>query len=360
VLGTDAAMMKALVYRGPGEIRLEQVPKPEIRLPDDAIVRVTAASICGSDVHILRGHMPGMMPGTIVGHEFVGVVEQVGSAVAGPAPGDRVAGPAAVWCGRCRPCLKGLRALCENRGIFGCGSLYGDLPGAQAEFVRIPFADGALQVISPGLSDEQVIFVGDILATGYSAVVGMTPGAHRIDTGDTVAVFGAGPVGLCAVAAARLFGPSHVVAVDLEDYRLETATRLGADRVVNPAREDAKTAIRDLTGGWGADLVVEAVGRPETLATAMAAVAPGGVVSVVGLFQEAVPVPVPRLTQRDVTLRMGLGDLGQMPLLLSLIEDGRLDLTPLITHRLSLDEGARGYEIFGQKLERAIKVVLCP
>jgi len=161
-------------------------------------------------------------------------------------------------------------------------------------------------------------------------------------------------------AAARLFGPSHVVAVDLEDYRLETATRLGADRVVNPAREDAKTAIRDLTGGWGADLVVEAVGRPETLATAMAAVAPGGVVSVVGLFQEAVPVPVPRLTQRDVTLRMGLGDLGQMPLLLSLIEDGRLDLTPLITHRLSLDEGARGYEIFGQKLERAIKVVLCP
>lgn len=175
-----------------------------------------------------------------------------------------------------------------------------------------------------------------------------------------MAVFGAGPVGLCAVAAARLFGPAHVVAVDLEDYRLELAARFGADRVVNPSREEPKAAIRDLTGGWGADLVVEAVGRPETLGTAMAAVAPGGTVSVVGLFQEAVPVPIPRLTQRNVTLRMGLGDLSHMALLLRLIETGRLDLTPLITHRLSLDDGPLGYEIFEQKRDGAIKVLLCP
>ena len=352
--------MKALVYHGPGEIRLEQVPEPVLQGPGDAVVRVTATSICGSDVHILRGHMPGMLPGTIVGHEFVGVVVEVGSAVAGLAPGDRVAGPAAVWCGQCRPCLKGLHALCENRGIFGCGSLYGDLPGAQAEFVRVPFADGALQLIPAGLPDEQAIFVGDILATGYSAVVGMTPGARTVTSGDAVAVFGAGPVGLCAIAAARLFAPAHVVAVDLEDYRLAAAARLGADRVVNPTREDPKTAIRDATDGWGADLVVEAVGRPETLGTAMSAVALGGTVSVVGLFQEAVPVPIPRLTQRDVTLRMGLGDLRHMPLLLQHIQAGRLDLTPLITHRLPLDEGSRGYEIFEQRLDGAIKVLLYP
>jgi len=351
--------MKALVYHGPGEIRLEQVPEPVPQGPGDAVVRVTATSICGTDVHILRGRMPGVMPGTIVGHEFVGVVEQVGTAVAGFSPGDRVAGPAAVWCGQCRPCLKGLHALCENRGIFGCGSLYGDLPGAQAEFVRVPYADGALQLISPGLSDEQVIFVGDILATGYSAV-GMTPGAHAVAPGDTVAVFGAGPVGLCAVAVARLFEPAHVVAVDLEDYRLDLAARLGADRTVNPTREDPKTAIRDVTDGWGADLVVEAVGRPETLGTAMAAVAPGGTVSVVGLFQEAVPLPISRLTQRNVTLRMGLGDLSKMALLLRLIEVGRLDLTPLITHRLPLDMGSRGYEIFERRLDGAIKVLLHP
>ena len=352
--------MKALVYNGPGEIRLADVPEPVLRQPSDAIVRVTATSICGSDVHILHGHMPGMMPGTIVGHEFVGVVEEVGSAVAGLRPDDRVAGPAAVWCGTCRTCRRGLPALCENRGIFGCGSLYGDLPGAQAELVRVPYADLALQLIPPGLSDEQVIFAGDILATGYSAVAGMTPGARAVDQGDTVAVFGAGPVGLCAVAAARLFGPAHVVAVDLENYRLEMAARLGADRVVDPAIEDPKAAIRDLTDGWGADVVVEAAGRPETLGTALAAVAPGGTVSVVGLFQESVPVPIPRLTQRNVTLRMGLGDLSQMALLLRLIEAGRLDLTPLITHRLPLDEGPRGYEIFEQRLDGAIKVVLCP
>jgi threonine dehydrogenase-like Zn-dependent dehydrogenase len=317
--------MRALVYRGPGEIRLEQVPEPVLQGPGDAVVRVTATSICGTDVHILRGHMPGMLPGTIVGHEFVGLVEEVGSAVAGLRAGDRVAGPAAVWCGRCRTCRRGLPALCENRGIFGCGSLYGDLPGAQAEFVRVPFADGTLKLIPPGLTDEQAIFAGDILATGYSAVVGMTPGERGVIAGDTVAVFGAGPVGLCAVACAMLFGPAHVVAVDLEDYRLELAARFGADLVVNPTREDPKTAIRDLTDGWGADLVVEAVGRPETLGTAMAAVAPGGTVSVVGLFQEAVPVPVPRMTQRNVTLRMGLGDLSYMALLLGLIEAGRRD-----------------------------------
>lgn len=352
--------MKALVYYGPGEIRLAQVPDPVLQRPGDAIVRVTATSICGSDVHILGGHMPGVLPGTIVGHEFVAVVEEVGSAVAGLAPGDRVVGPAAVWCGRCGTCRRGLPALCENRGIFGCGGLYGDLPGAQAEFVRVPFADVALQLIPPGLSDEQVVFAGDILATGYSAIVGMTPGAHAVASGDTVAVFGAGPVGLCAVAAARLFAPAHVVAIDLEGYRLEVAARLGADRVVNPAQEDPKAAIRDLTGGWGADLVVEAVGRPETLSAAMSAVALGGTVSVVGLFQEAVPVPVPRLTQRNVTLRMGLGDLRHMPLLLQHIVAGRLDLTPLVTHRLPLEDAPRAYELFEQRLDGAIKVLLYP
>ena len=328
--------MRAIVYRGPNDIRLETVPEPALRGPDDAIVRVTAASICGSDLHVLHGLMPKMEPGAIIGHEFVGVVESVGSAVKRFKPGDRVVGPAAVWCGHCRACRKGLTSACENGAIFGNGPLFGDLDGAQADYVRVPFANVTLHSIPDGLSDERVIFAGDILPTGYSAVAGLAPGCRSVRQDNTVVIFGAGPVGLCAVASAKIFDPARIIVVDMEGYRLEMARRLGADLVVDASVEDVRKVVKDSTDGWGADYVVEAVGKQETLNNAVAVAAPGGVVSVVGVFQQPVSVNAPRMFAKNLTLTIGMGDLGRIQELIDLIAAGRLDLTPLLTHRLPL------------------------
>ena len=352
--------MRAVVYRGPGDIRLEQAPEPVIQGPEDAIVRVTTSSICGSDLHILRGLMPQMEPGSIIGHEFTGVVAEVGAAVTRVKAGDRVVGPAAVWCGRCRACLRGFPMACERGAIFGNGPLFGDLQGAQADYVRVPFSDTTLQAIPDGLSDEQVIFAGDILPTAYSAVTGLAPGGPGVRRGDTVVVFGAGPVGLCAVASARLFEPARIVAVDMEGHRLSMACRLGADAVVDASREDVRKVVKEITVGWGAEYVIEAVGRQESLGNALAVAAPGGTVSVVGVFQQPVLINAPRMLARNVSLTMGMGDLGHIKELVGLIQAGRLDLTPIITHRMALDEAGRAYEIFEKKADGAIKILLTP
>ena len=352
--------MRAVVYRGPGDIRLETVPEPMLHDPKDAIVRVTAASICGSDLHVLHGLMPKMEPGSIIGHEFVGVVESAGTAVDRFEPGDRVVGPAAVWCGRCRACRKGLLSACENGAIFGNGPLFGALDGAQADYVRVPFANVTLQPIPDGLADEQVIFAGDILPTGYSAVAGLAPGSRGVRPGDSVVIFGAGPVGLCAVASARVFEPARIIVVDMETYRLEMAGRLGADLVIDASTEDVRKLVKEATDGWGADYVVEAVGKQETLANAVAVAAPGAAISVVGVFQQPVPVNAPRMLAKNLTLTIGMGDLGRIKELIDLIAAGRLDLTPLITHRLPLAEAVRAYEIFEKRTDGAVKVLLTP
>ncbi|OFW61859.1 MAG: hypothetical protein A2133_02595 [Actinobacteria bacterium RBG_16_64_13] len=352
--------MRAVVYEGPNDLRLEEVPDPVIADPEDAIVRVTTASICGSDLHVLHGLMPKMEPGSIIGHEFTGVVHAVGPAVRRFKPGDRVVGPAAVWCGRCRPCLRGLYSACERGAIFGNGPLFGDLVGAQADFVRVPFSDVTLQPIPGGLSDELVIFAGDILPTGYSAVVGLNPRGLGVQPGDTVVVFGAGPVGLCAVASARLFDPKQIIVADMEPYRLELATWLGADTVIDAAREDIRAVVKEITGGWGAEHVIEAVGRQETLGNAVAVAAPGGTVEVVGVFQQPVSVNAPRMMAKNVSLTMGMGDLGHIKELIGLIQSGRLDLTPLITHRMKLDEAVRAYEVFEKRSEGVVKILLEP
>jgi alcohol dehydrogenase len=352
--------MKAVVYQGPGDIRLKEVPRPIIQDREDAVVRVTTASICGSDLHIVHGLMPKMKAGSVIGHEFVGVVEEVGDAVAAVKPGDRVVGPAAVWCGRCRACRSGMRGSCEHGAIFGSGPLFGDLTGAQAEYVRVPFAGTTLTLIPERLSDEQVLFAGDILPTAYSAVAGLNPRIGGVRKGDTVVVFGAGPVGLCAVAAARLFEPAHIVVVDLEVYRLTMASRLGADVVVDAAQDDVRKAVKEMTAGWGAQYVVEAVGRQESLNNAVAVAAPGGVVSVVGIFQQPVSVNAPRMTQKNLAISMGVGDLGNIGELVGLIEAGRLDLTPLITHTFPFDRAIEAYDVFEKRLDGAIKVLLKP
>jgi alcohol dehydrogenase len=352
--------MRAVVYHGPGDIRLETVPEPTLQTPEDAVVRVTAASICGSDLHVLHGLMPQMNEGAIIGHEFLGVVETVGGAVDAFKPGDRVVGPAAVWCGRCRACGKGLLSACENGAIFGNGPLFGGLDGAQADYVRVPFANVALHPIPAGLSDERVIFAGDILPTAYSAVAGLAPGGRSARPGDTVVIFGAGPVGLCAVASARVFNPARVIVVDVEEYRLEMASRLGADLVIDASVEDVRTLVKEATGGWGADYVVEAVGKQETLNNAVAVSAPGGVVSVVGVFQQPVSINAPRMLAKNTTLTIGMGDLGRIQELIDLIAADKLDLTPLITHRLPLADALAAYEIFEKRTDGAIKILLTP
>ncbi|HBW35766.1 zinc-binding dehydrogenase [Desulfosporosinus sp. BICA1-9] len=351
--------MKALVYRGLGDIRVDDVPRPEIQGPEDAIVRVTTTSICGSDLHILHGLLR-VEPGTVIGHEFVGVVEEVGSAVTKVKPGDRVVSMAAVNCGQCRACRSRLISACENGGAYGCGPKMGNLQGVQAEFARVLYADETLEKIPDDLTDEQVLFVGDILATAYTGVVGVNPDGKGIQPGSVVAIFGAGPVGLCAVAVARLFGASQVIALDREDYRLDMATRLGADKVVNVSRVDPVAAIKDFTDGWGVDLVVEAVGSPVSLANCFDTVAIGGTVSIIGVISKPVEVPFHKLLLKNITIQTGLGNFIHTKRLISLIQAGKLDLTPLITHRFPLTEASKGYELFEKRLDGAIKVVLNP
>ncbi|GAB6173714.1 hypothetical protein JCM15765_31920 [Paradesulfitobacterium aromaticivorans] len=218
--------MKALVFHGKGTIRVDDVPKPVILGPEDAIIRVTTTCICGSDLHILHGDLP-VEPGTVIGHEFVGVVEEVGSAVTKVKPGDRVLSMAGVNCGHCHNCRSRLIFACENGGIFGCGPMFGNLQGVQAEYARVMYADETLEKIPEGLTDEQVIFVGDILATAYTGVMGVNPDGRGIQPGSVVAIFGAGPVGLCTVAVARLFGAFQIIVADMEESRLEVAIRGG-------------------------------------------------------------------------------------------------------------------------------------
>ncbi len=352
--------MRAVVYHGPHDIRLESVPEPVLQGPRDAVVRVTAASICGSDLHVLHGLMPQMNEGAIIGHEFVGVVESAGEAVEGFAAGDRVVGPAAVWCGKCRACRAGLLSACENGAIFGNGPLFGGLDGAQADYVRAPFADVTLHHIPAGLSDDRVLFAGDILPTAYSALAGLVPGGRSPRPGETIVIFGAGPVGLCAVGSARVFNPARIIVVDMEEYRLEMAGRLGADLVIDASVEDVRQIIKEATDGWGADYVVEAVGRQETLNNAIAVSAPGGVVSVVGVFQQPVSINAPRMLAKNTTLTIGMGDLGRIQELLDLIAAGTLDLTPLITHRMPLNDVIAAYDIFEKRTDGVIKILLTP
>jgi alcohol dehydrogenase len=349
--------MRAVVYQGLGDIRLEEVPEPVIQQPEDAIVRVTTTSICGSDTHIVHGLLPKMGPGRIIGHEFAGVVAEVAPAVARFKPGQRVVGAAAVWCGHCEACKRGLFSACERGATYGHGPLLGDLPGAQADYVRVPFCDNTLQPVAA--PDDQVIFAGDILPTGYSAVAGLAPGVRSVREGDYVVVFGLGPVGLCAVASAKLFKPAKVIAIGNRAERLALAERLGADVTVDAAAgEDVRRTVKRLTDGWGADYVVEAVGKEESLANAVGVAAAGGVVSVVGAFQHAVQINAPRIQAKNMTVVMGMGDLGRMRELVEVIESGKLDVTPVVTHRMDFADVIRAYEIFDKRLDGAVKILL--
>lgn len=347
------AKMRSLVFFGNQELGVEEVEKPTLQQDTDAIVRVTLSTICGSDLHIYHGELP-IEPPFPVGHELVGVVEELGEKVEGFQVGDRVAVSCVVYCGQCFYCRQGLYGHCEKGGIYGCGSLLGNLGGAQADYVRVPFASLGMHKIPGMIQDEEVLYVGDILATGYTAARNA-----QIQPGDAVAVFGAGPVGLCAQVCAQLFSPGLLIAVDRLAYRLEVSRRLGC-LTIDASQEDAVARILELTEGRGADVTLEAVGVSQTLEGCLLAVRPGGRISSVGIFSRPMEFPVPLLCMKDISLAMSLVDVRWIPTLIRLIQQRKIDLTFLNSHTMPLDQGPKAYELFDRKEDRVLKILLRP
>jgi alcohol dehydrogenase len=344
--------MKALVYHGPGQRAWDSVPDPKIEAAGDIVVKIDTSTICGSDLHILKGDVPETTPGTVLGHEAIGTVLEVGSGVSTVTKGDRVLLSCITACGRCRFCKEGHYGIC----VGGGGWIFGHtIDGVQAEYARVPFADTSVYKLSDDLSDEQVLFLTDILPTAFE--VGVLNG--RVKPGDTLAVIGAGPVGLSAIMTSRLFTPARIIAIDMADARLGHAHDFGADETINNGTTDAVEAVMGLTGGMGVDLAIEAVGVPATFELAADLIRPGGRVANVGVHGHPATLHLERLWTRDVTITTGLVDTSTIPQLLRLITDGRLDPTILITHRFALADTMHGYDVFGDAANTdALKVVL--
>ena len=344
--------MKALVYHGPGQKEWEDVPMPVIEADTDAIVRVDATTICGTDLHILKGDVPEVTKGRILGHEAVGTVEAIGANVRNVRVGDRVLVSCITSCGSCRFCREGRYGQCLGGGGWILGHL---IDGTQAEYVRVPFADTSTYPVPAGVPDEQVLMLADILPTGYE--VGVLNGQVR--PGDVVAIVGAGPIGLASIMGARLFSPSHIVAIDMADTRLEAAKQFGADVVVNNGREDAVEAVRQLTDGLGADVAMEAVGVPATFELAAELIRPGGRVANIGVHGEPASLHLETLWIKDVTITTGLVDTFSTPTLLRLITSHQVDASRFVTHHFVLDEFVGAYDVFGRASETgALKVAV--
>jgi threonine dehydrogenase-like Zn-dependent dehydrogenase len=389
--------MKANVWAGRNKVEVRDVPDPRIVDPQDAIVRITSTAVCGSDLHLYDGYIPTVMPGDVLGHEFMGEVVEVGPAVRDTKVGDRVVVPFPIACGSCWSCRQGFFAACENTnpnawmaeklwghspgGIYGYSHLTGGYPGGQAEYARVPFADVNPLRVPDGLSDEQVLFLSDILPTGYM-------GAEMCDIqpGETVAVWGAGPVGQFAIVSARLLGAERVIAIDRFDARLSMAARHGGAETIHYEQQDVLETLREMTGGRGPDKVIDAVGmeahspridyaydrvkqavrletdRPNALREAIMAVRNGGTVSVIGVYGGVVDkFPIGSVMNRGLTIRAGQCHVQRyMRPLLDRIEAGQLDPTFVITHRMPLEQAPIGYELFKEKQDGCVKVVLRP
>jgi len=314
-------------------------------------VRVDATTICGTDLHILMGDVP-VAPGRILGHEAVGTVDEVGEGVRRLRPGDRVLVSCISACGTCRFCREGRYGQCLGGGGWVLGHT---IDGTQADYVRVPFADTSTYRVPDGISDEEILMLADVLPTGYE--VGVLAGGVRPD--DVVAVVGTGPVGLSAITGARLYSPSHIVAIDLSDTRLEAAKQFGADVIVNNAREDPLAVIKDLTGGLGADVAIEAVGGPASFELAVSLARPGGRIANIGVHGQAATLHLEEQWIRDITITTGLVDTSSIPTLMHLLTTGRIDARRFITHRFGLVEFDEAYDVFaGAPATYALKVIL--
>ncbi|MFB8248940.1 zinc-dependent alcohol dehydrogenase family protein [Streptomyces sp. NPDC055952] len=343
--------MKGYVFHGPGKSAWEDVPDPGIKDPTDAIVRVDTVTICGTDLHILKGDVPEVPPGTVLGHEAVGEIVETGSDVRTVRPGDRVLVSCITACGRCRFCKDGAYGQCRGGGGWILGHL---IDGTQAEYVRVPHADLSVHPLPGALQSKDAVLFADIFPTAYE--VGVLNGAVR--PGDTVAVVGAGPIGLAAIITARLYSPERIIAVDLADARLEAARRFGADAVA-PVRDEPEQLVADLTGGIGADVVIEAVGVPESFEMCTRMVRPGGRVANVGVHGKPAALHLEDLWIKNVTITTGLVDTSSTPTLLRMAASGRMPTTDLVTHSFALDQMEEAYEVFARAADTgALKVVL--
>ena len=390
--------MKATCWHGKKDMRVESVPDPKILNRRDAIVRVTATAICGSDLHLYNGFIPTMKKGDIMGHEFMGEVVEVGPGVSNLKIGDRVVVPFPIACGNCSACEAGAYSLCENSnpnawmaekllghspaGIFGYSHMLGGFAGGQAEYVRVPFADVGPQKVPAGMPDEQALFLSDVLPTGYMAaeMCAITPG-------DTIAVWGCGPVGQFAIASARMLGAERVIAIDRVPERLSMAySKAGATDTINYEEQDVLDTLKMLTGGMGPDACIDAVGteahapgflyaydrfkqalmletdRPIALREAIMACRNGGTVSVIGVYGGFIDkFPMGSFMNRSLTMRTGQCHVQRyMKPLLARIENGDIDPSFIVTHRMKLDEAPEGYAMFSKKQDDCVKVVLTP
>jgi alcohol dehydrogenase len=345
--------MRALVYHGVGQKSWDEVPDPVIKEDTDAIVGIDAVTICGTDLHILKGDVPTVTPGRVLGHEAIGTVEAVGSAVRNVTPGDRVLVSCISGCGSCSYCREARYGQCANGGWV----LGHRIDGVQAEYARVPFADMSTYRLPSTLPAESAVLLADILPTSYE--VGVLAGGVR--PGDTVVIVGAGPIGLAAVQTARLYTPAHVIVIDPVASRLDAAKRLGADIVVANAAgdEDAVTLVMDLTAGLGADVVMEAVGVPATFELCTRLVRPGGHVANIGVHGSPATLHLEQLWIKDVTITTGLVDTWTTPRLLGLVERHQLDPSPMVTQTFRLPEIMRAYDVFANAAETgALKVLL--
>lgn len=349
--------MKALVYHGPGAKAWEDVADPTILQPTDAIVQIDTTTICGTDLHILKGDVPTVTPGRILGHEGVGTVVEVGAAVRNHKPGDRVIIACISSCGVCSYCRSGNPSHClADEGAVGTGWILGHLiDGTQAELVRTPFADNSLYALPAGVADEAAVLLSDIFPTGFE--IGVQYG--DVKPGDTVAVVGAGPVGLAAIATAGLYGAAQVVAIDLDENRLAKAKKVGATHGVSSGQADWKDQVMALTDGYGVDVAMEAVGIPATFAMCLDLVRPGGHVANMGVHGKPVELPINTLWIANLRLTMGLVNTTTLGMLLKLVAQDKLPVGEFITHRFALHTMVDAYETFGDAARtKAIKLAI--
>ena len=343
--------MQALVYHGPGQKKLEDRPRPVVQQPTDAVVRITLTTICGTDLHILKGDVPTCKPGTILGHEGVGVVDAVGPGVTTFKPGDHVLISCISACGRCEACRKGMTSHCSTGGWI----LGNSIDGTQAEYVRIPHADTSLHPIPAGADEEALVMLSDILPTGFEC--GVLNG--KVQPGGTVAIVGAGPIGLAALLTAQLYSPAEIIMIDLDDKRLAVGKRFGASAAINSAGGGAVAEVMRLTGGRGVDTAIEAVGIPATFELCQEIVAAGGTIANVGVHGVKADLHLEKLWSHNITITTRLVDTVSTPMLLRTLQAGRIDAKQLITHRFRLADMLQAYETFGHAADTgALKVII--
>jgi alcohol dehydrogenase len=349
--------MKALVYEGPGKKSWKDVPNPKILQPTDVIVKMDATTICGTDLHILKGDVPEVAIGRILGHEGIGVVTEVGSGVSQLCVGDRVILSCVSSCGRCANCRQSLYSHClDPEGVAGIGWIFGYMiDGTQAEFVRVPFAENSVYKIPADMTDAEGILLSDILPTGFE--IGVQYG--QVSPGDVVAVIGSGPVGLSAVMTARLYGPSKIIAVDLDSARLKRASDFGATDTVNSGDSDWKEQVLALTDGAGVDVAIEAVGVPATFTMATEIVRPGGNVANIGVHGKSVDLALNELWIKNIDISMGLVNTNTLGMLLKLVAEHKLPAEKFVTHEFSFDQMIEAYDTFGNASKYdALKVLI--